>query len=251
MTGSVKLKSNQKRDEMKKVVVEGLDLTFIESRQSQIIIIIFSKQCLNLNLSIWSNSISILFQGKGVEIFFNLRILNWHAVLRRSLQLREVNRQEQLALLSTLSSVCVLLSWKGRKNVQCCSWCYAISKPAAADAVEQIVLHTSSQQQSGSCNLECSDYWVFQWASAQVIASWHSKFNCVTILTRTIITWAWKARVLLALCGGSAACMLLACHTSPIDMKPINVWWLPFRAKSHACMTIRLGNPSKTFKTPW
>ena len=45
----------------------------------------------------------------------------------------------------------------------------------------------------GSCNLECSDYWVFQWASAQVIASWHSKFNCVTILTRTIITSARKA----------------------------------------------------------
>ena len=43
LTGSVKLKSNQKRDEMKKVVVEGLDLTFIESRQSQIIIIIFQS----------------------------------------------------------------------------------------------------------------------------------------------------------------------------------------------------------------
>ena len=43
LTGSVKLKSNQKRDEMKKVVVEGLDLTFIESRQSQIIIRFFQS----------------------------------------------------------------------------------------------------------------------------------------------------------------------------------------------------------------
>ena len=42
LTGSVKLKSNQKRDEMKKVV-EGLDLTFIESRQSQIIIRFFQS----------------------------------------------------------------------------------------------------------------------------------------------------------------------------------------------------------------
>ena len=86
LTGSVKLKSNQKRDDEK---VEGLDLTFIESSHHNNLVPFFQKDEIFLTF-IPSNS----------------RIFSTHAVLRRSLQLREVNRHRS-CYIARLSHECV------------------------------------------------------------------------------------------------------------------------------------------------